>query len=226
MKVCKELKIGSFIVVVLTASFFLINYLRGEDIFNREMDLKSNFDDLHGLVASAPVHIKGFKAGEVTSVTYIAEEGQFEVVCSVLKEFKVPADSRMVIYGVDIMGGKGVKIDLGTSPDRIEDGGYLQPAFFREKRGTKGAPYTTDRAELSEIRRNHLVRNAMKNTDRYRMMVKAGAVVDGMIEQLLEVLEPGDIIICAGKGHETYQITQNGTIHFDEREIIADVLAN
>ena len=57
-------------------------------------------------------------------------------------------------------------------------GGYLQPAFFREKRGTKGAPYTTDRAELSEIRRNHLVRNAMKNTDRYRMMVKAGASKD------------------------------------------------
>ena len=54
-------------------------------------------------------------------------------------------------------------------------GGDLQKAFFREKRGIKGAPYTTDRAELSEIRRNHLIRNAMKNTDRYRVMVKAGA---------------------------------------------------
>ncbi|WP_303642938.1 penicillin-binding transpeptidase domain-containing protein, partial [uncultured Duncaniella sp.] len=54
-------------------------------------------------------------------------------------------------------------------------GGDLQKAFFREKRGTKGAPYTTDRAELSEIRRNHLIRNAMKNTDRYRTMVKSGA---------------------------------------------------
>lgn len=54
-------------------------------------------------------------------------------------------------------------------------GGDLQKAFFREKRGIKGAPYTTDRAELSEIRRNHLIRNAMKNTDRYRMMVDAGA---------------------------------------------------
>ena len=54
----------------------------------------------------------------------------------------------------------------------------LQKAFFREKRGTKGAPYTTDRAELSEIRLNHLIRNAMKNTDRYRNMVKAGASRD------------------------------------------------
>lgn len=54
-------------------------------------------------------------------------------------------------------------------------GGYLQPAFFREKRGSKSAPYTSDRIELSEIRLNHLLRNAMKNTDRYRNMVKAGA---------------------------------------------------
>lgn len=33
-----------------------------------------------------------------------------------------------------------------------------------------------------------------------------------------------DIILLAGKGHETYQILPTGTIHFDEREVIADVL--
>ncbi len=54
-------------------------------------------------------------------------------------------------------------------------GGYLQPAFWREKRGSSSAPYTSDRRELSEIRLNHLLRNAMRNTDRYRMMQKAGA---------------------------------------------------
>ena len=53
-------------------------------------------------------------------------------------------------------------------------GGYLQPAFFREKRGTKGAPYSTNRTEISEIRVNHLIKNAIKQTDRYRTMKKAG----------------------------------------------------
>lgn len=33
-----------------------------------------------------------------------------------------------------------------------------------------------------------------------------------------------DIILLAGKGHETYQILPTGTIHFDEREVIADIL--
>lgn len=34
-----------------------------------------------------------------------------------------------------------------------------------------------------------------------------------------------DIILLAGKGHETYQILPTGTIHFDEREVVAEVLA-
>lgn len=35
----------------------------------------------------------------------------------------------------------------------------------------------------------------------------------------------GDIIILAGKGHETYQIIGTDTIHLDEREVIAEALA-
>ena len=34
----------------------------------------------------------------------------------------------------------------------------------------------------------------------------------------------GDIIILAGKGHETYQILNTGTIHLDEREIVNEAL--
>ena len=35
----------------------------------------------------------------------------------------------------------------------------------------------------------------------------------------------GDIIVLAGKGHETYQILKSGKIHLDEREVIADALS-
>lgn len=35
---------------------------------------------------------------------------------------------------------------------------------------------------------------------------------------------PGDLIILAGKGHETYQIVGKTKYHMDEREIVADIL--
>ena len=129
MRFSKELKIGVFVVVVLTASFFLINYLRGEDIMTREIVLVSQYDNVEGLVASAPVFIKGYKAGKVSDVVYQPESGNFKVTCSIKKEFAIPEDSRMTIYAVDIMGGKGVRIDLGSSDDMAKDGDLLQPAF-------------------------------------------------------------------------------------------------
>lgn len=129
MKYSKELKIGVFVVVIMTVSFFLINYLRGEDIMNKEIEIVSEYDNLEGLVASAPVYIKGFKAGKVSEVVYRPDTDDFKVVCSIKKEFKVPQDSYMTIYAVDIMGGKGIRLDLGSSEVLVQDGGYLQPAF-------------------------------------------------------------------------------------------------
>ena len=129
MKLSKEFKIGFFAVTVIVASFFIINYLRGEDIFNREIEITSRYQNVEGLVPSAPVYIKGYKAGKVSEVNYDAVNGDFEVVCSVMKEFAIPEDSRMTIYSVDIMGGKGVRIDLGSSDSYIADGGALAPSF-------------------------------------------------------------------------------------------------
>lgn len=129
MKYSKEVRIGVFVVVVLTASFFVINYLRGKDIFNKEIEIVSEYSNLEGLVESAPVFIKGYKVGKVSEVAYVPEEEMFKVTCSVKKEFRIPSDSKMTIYAVDIMGGKGVKIDLGSSEIAVENGGYLAPAF-------------------------------------------------------------------------------------------------
>jgi len=36
--------------------------------------------------------------------------------------------------------------------------------------------------------------------------------------------KPKDIILLAGKGHETYIILKIKTIHFDEREVVRDIL--
>ena len=129
MKYSKEFKIGVFVVVVLTASFFVINYLRGKDIFNKEIEIVSEYENVEGLVESAPVFIKGYKAGKVSEVIYQPEKELFKVTCSVKKEFRIPADSKMTIYAVDIMGGKGVKVELGTSEVAVEDGGVLSPSF-------------------------------------------------------------------------------------------------
>ena len=46
------------------------------------------------------------------------------------------------------------------------------------------------------------------------------------IERALSIGEKDDVIAIVGKGHETYQILKDKTIHFDEREIIRDFFKN
>lgn len=38
------------------------------------------------------------------------------------------------------------------------------------------------------------------------------------IRRAIQMADPGDIVLIAGKGHETYQIFADHTTHFDDRE--------
>ena len=123
MKASKELKIGIFVIVVLAVSFVIINFLREKDLFNRQMEISSVYQDVQGLTLSAPVYIKGYK-----DIAYDGESGHFTVTCSVAKGFMLPDDSRMDIFSVDIMGGKGIDIVPGSSSAHLSDGDRIAGA--------------------------------------------------------------------------------------------------
>ncbi|MBR3144298.1 MAG: UDP-N-acetylmuramoyl-L-alanyl-D-glutamate--2,6-diaminopimelate ligase [Clostridia bacterium] len=44
------------------------------------------------------------------------------------------------------------------------------------------------------------------------------------IKYAIKTAVKGDIIVLAGKGHETYQILPTGTIHLDEREVVDEAI--
>ncbi len=46
------------------------------------------------------------------------------------------------------------------------------------------------------------------------------------IAYAMDYAKEGDVIVLAGKGHETYQIFKDETIHFDEREVVREILSN
>lgn len=44
------------------------------------------------------------------------------------------------------------------------------------------------------------------------------------IRLAMRLAQKDDIVLLAGKGHETYQVLKAGKIHYDEREIVAQIL--
>ena len=45
------------------------------------------------------------------------------------------------------------------------------------------------------------------------------------IAKALELAGPGDVVVIAGKGHETYQVLRERTIPFDDRQVARELVA-
>jgi len=69
-----------------------------------------------------------------------------------------------------------------------------------------------------------IINDAMVGLQRFDTPYVAEPDRERAIRKALESAEPGDVVILAGKGHETYQILRDGPIPFDDREVARRVL--
>ena len=67
-----------------------------------------------------------------------------------------------------------------------------------------------------------MVEDGVKKTDCPYVVIESRR---DAIKYALGSATKGDTVVLAGKGHETYQILNTGTIHFDEREVVRDILS-
>ncbi len=98
----------------------------------------------------------------------------------------------------------------------------LQQAFFREKRNVKGAPYTTNREELSSDQLNRLIATAVKQSDRYRLMKKAG-VSESDIEKAFNT--PVDMTVFSYDGGIDTIMTPKDSILYNKHFLRTGVMS-
>ena len=87
-------------------------------------------------------------------------------------------------------------------------GDYLQPVFFKEKEGSKNAPYARS---LSEKRVEELLTKAMKQTERYRLMKEAGAS-EQQIRKAFDT--PEEMTVFSWKGDKDTIMTPMDSIRY------------
>ncbi len=125
MKLNRIQKIGFFVIAILIALFFAINFFQGYDIFRRSNSYYTSFKEVDGITATAPVYIRGFKVGSIEAIKFNQKSDMFVVRMSVLREYAIPVDSKAEIYSSDIMGGKSLRISLGNASAIAENGDTL-----------------------------------------------------------------------------------------------------
>jgi UDP-N-acetylmuramoyl-L-alanyl-D-glutamate--2,6-diaminopimelate ligase len=84
---------------------------------------------------------------------------------------------------------------------------------------TSDNPRTEDpQAILQEIEPG--VKDAGFTPKQYELIVDRRQAIDKSVE----MASPEDVVLIAGKGHETYQILRDRTIHFDDREVAREAI--
>ena len=73
-------------------------------------------------------------------------------------------------------------------------------------------------AILDEIQRG--MPNGARRGERYAIVDRREA-----IGRALEMAGPGDAVVIAGKGHETYQVLRDRTVPFDDRQVARELIA-
>jgi len=165
----------------------------------------------------------------------IVKEGLEKMLC-------VPGRCEIVNQGYNL--GFDIIVDYAHTPDGLEN--ILKTAReFTEKRlisvfGCGGDRDRTKRpimgnigTELSDIA---IITSDNPRTEDPAEIIKdvvAGIKKDNYIvvenrkeaiRKSIEIAQKGDVIVIAGKGHEDYQILNTGKIHFDEREVVKEIL--
>ena len=79
---------------------------------------------------------------------------------------------------------------------------------------------TTDNQRTEDINQiMNDIEKGFKNNNYKKIIDRKDAIFEAVKEA-----KENDIVIIAGKGHETYQIFPDKTIHFDDREIAREAL--
>ena len=127
MKVKKEVKVGFIVLLSIGLLFWGANFLKGKDVFSKEIKLYGVYPRVDGLGVSNPVIINGFKIGRVTKIYFDPKmNGDLIVQFSIDNtDFEVPSDTRAKIVSADILGSKSIELVLGTSLPYVQNGDTL-----------------------------------------------------------------------------------------------------
>ena len=111
-----EYAVGLFMIAGLLSIFWLVTELGGvAAVGNENYTLRARFVSASGLKPGADVELAGVVVGQVTRVSYIADEYEAEVELAITKDAILQDDAIASIRSTGIIGGKFLKITPGGS---------------------------------------------------------------------------------------------------------------
>jgi len=122
MKTSREAKVGLLALISLIVLYFGFNFLKGSNIFSRSNIYYVEYDNVDGLAASNPVVLNGYPVGRVADIELMPKNGnKLKVTLDIQRDVPLPEGSKAVLVDGGVLGGKAIRLAMGTSDKMIPD---------------------------------------------------------------------------------------------------------
>ena len=191
-----------------------------------ELQIPGLFSVYNALASIATAILLGFDIEKITPAlqSYEGVKGRAEVIptghdFTVLIDYAHTPDAlKNIIMAVrDFTKGKVVTV-FGCGGDRDKTKRPLMGQISTELSDFTVITSDNPRTEDPQTIINDIVAGIENTNKDYKVIENRSEAICWAIDSLSNA----DVLIVAGKGHETYQILGKEKIHFDDREIVAD----
>ncbi|RQO32528.1 hypothetical protein DBR32_02700 [Taibaiella sp. KBW10] len=121
----KEVKIGILALAAILALFLGFNFLKGNSLFDSDMEYFTYYDNVEGLTTGSKVMVNGYKVGKVTNIEMMPDQ-KFKVKMTINDDFKVVVGSKVQILSAGLLSDvKNIEVISGNSTQQAPEGTVL-----------------------------------------------------------------------------------------------------
>ena len=110
MKITREIKTAILVIASILLFIWGYSFLKGRDLLANYKTFYVQYDNVEGLVSSAPVTINGLTVGKVSSIDFSDNLGKIQVELQIKSDFPFSKSSIAYIYEPGLIGGKQIMI--------------------------------------------------------------------------------------------------------------------
>ena len=111
MKISREIKTAILVIASILLFIWGYSFLKGKDLFATYKTYYVEYDNVEGLVNSAPVTLNGLAIGKVSSIVINPTSGKLVVELQITTDFPISSTSIATIYEPGLIGGKQIAIE-------------------------------------------------------------------------------------------------------------------
>ena len=148
----REVKIGIFAVAMIVAAWAGIRFLKGFDIFSRNVEYYAAYDQINGVQNASPIMMKGVKIGSVTRLSFDpARSDKVVLQFTIKRQYRIPSDSEAKIFSNGLMGAKAIEITYGTADTYLQKGDTLRSSRDRDLMDMAGSELDFFKQKVSQL---------------------------------------------------------------------------